>query len=192
MAALDQLRDKWEAITPRERRMVVLLGVSTVIILIIYVALQIRDGLTRLDAKNARARRALVTLAATRAHAHAVDPDDPVKQIGADPIKLETYVFEAGKQANINLTEINKRSPMPRGKYVAHSVRIQQRGLTLAQVKDFLEAVETRSRIVVVSSLNLRRSYTDKEKVDLDCEIVTWARAEDAGAGSGSGAKKGG
>lgn len=190
MSAVDKFRDKWETITPRERRMVVVLGVSIVVIVILYVSLAIRDGLDALEERNAKARRALVTLTAMRAQAKHDNPDDPAKLIGAEPIGLETYVFEAGKKAGVTVPEVNKRTPVPRGKYTAHSVSVQLRSLTLSQAKDFLEAVENTSRIVIVSSLDLRRNFQDKEKLDLNCEIVTWAKVGEA-PDDGAAAKKG-
>ena len=191
MAALDQLRDKWEAITPRERRMVVLLGISTIAILIIYVALEIKDGLDALDAKNARARKALVTLAGMRAQSKTSTPDDPAKQIPTEPIKLETYIINAGSKANVTVPAVNTRSPSPRGNYVAHAATVELREITLTQAKDFLQAIEGESKIVVVSSLQLRRNFRDKEKLDLSVEIVTWSRVAAAGAGTGTGAGTG-
>ncbi|HVK71827.1 MAG TPA: hypothetical protein VM734_00850 [Kofleriaceae bacterium] len=191
MAALDKLRDKWEAITPRERRMVVLLGVSTVIILILYVAIQIKHGLDELEAKNAKARRALVLLAGHKAQARTSQPDDPAAKIGAEPIKLETYIYNAGAKAQVTVPGVNTRTPTSKGKFVAHSATVELRDITLTQAKDFLQAIEGDSKIVVVSSMHLRRNFRDKEKLDLNVEIVTWARAATAAAGGGSGSGKG-
>ena len=92
MAALDQIRDKWQAITPREQRMVLLLGVSFVLVMIIYVALEIRDGLGTLEAKNQKARRALAALTAYKSQAQSTGPsDDPVNLITDEGIKLEIF-----------------------------------------------------------------------------------------------------
>lgn len=190
MAALDQLRDKWEAISPRERRMVVLLGVSTVLVLIIYVALQIRDGLTALEAKNARARKALAALTAYKAQAqNTAAPDDPSKLITTQALKLESYIYRAGEKAQVTVPGVNTRTPSPKGSFVAHAATVEIREATLTQIKDFLEAIESESKVVVVSALQIRRNFRDKEKLDLNIEVVTWAKvaAEGEGAGSGSG-----
>ena len=62
MAALDQLRDKWDGITPRERMLVVLLGVSFVVCLLLYVAFGISDKLDAMESQNARMRKAQAVL----------------------------------------------------------------------------------------------------------------------------------
>ncbi len=196
MAALDKLRDRWEAITPRERRMVVLLGVSFVLVMIIYVSLEIREGLVALEAKNARSRKALTMLTAYKAQARNAQPDDPAKQIGTQPLKLESYIYRAGEKAKVTVLAVNARSPSTKGSFVAHAASVEVREVTLTQVKDFLEALESESKVVMVSALQLRRNFRDKEKLDLTIDVVTWSRVaaagEGAGAGSGSGNGTGG
>jgi hypothetical protein len=200
MAALDQVRDKWESITPRERRMVVVLGVSFVFIMIIYVALEIRDGLASLEAKNQKARRALAALTAYKAQAQSATPaDDPVKLIGATEVKLETYIYAAGEKAKVTVPEVKTRSPNPKGAYTAHAAGLELREISLTQAKDFLEAIESDSKVVKVSALQLRRNFRDKEKLDLSVEVVTWSKpdaekkdGEGGGSGSGSGTAKAG
>lgn len=197
MAALDSLRDKWESITPRERRMVLLLGVSFVLVMIIYVSLQIREGLQALEAKNAKSRVALQRLTSYKAQAKAVTGDDPAKLIGAEAVKLESYIYRAGEKAKVTVPGVNTRSPSPKGSFVAHAATVEIRELSIMQIKDFLEAIETDNKTVLVSSLQIRRNFRDKEKLDLNIEVVTWSKVaaaeEEGGEGAGTGtAKKGG
>jgi type II secretory pathway component PulM len=200
MAAFDKLRDKWQSISPREQRMVLLLGVSTVLILIIYVSLQIRDGLISLEAKNAKSRRALKALTDYKAQAHAVTADDPSKLIGPEPIKLETYLYRAAEKAHVTVPGVNARGAQTsKGNFTPHAATVEIRELSITQIKDFLEAIETESKIVVVSSLQIRRNFRDKEKLDLNIEVTTWSKAASAegegdgkGSGSSSGTAKGG
>lgn len=201
MAALDKLRDKWQSISPREQRMVVLLGVSTVLILIIYVSLQIRDGLIALEAKNTKSRNALKTLTNYKSQAHTTaSADDPSKLIGPEAVKLETYIYRAAEKAKVTLPGVNTRgTSSPKGAFTAHGATVEVRELSITQIKDFLEAIETESKIVQVSSLQIRRNFRDKEKLDLNIEVVTWSKTAESGEGDGKGsgsgsgtAKKGG
>jgi len=192
MAALDKLRDKWESITPRERRLVVLLGVSFVVVMVLYVALEISDGLDALEHKNARARKALLNLAHYRARTVTSTPDDPTKLIGAQAVKLESYIYRAGEKAEVTVPGVNTRSPTPRGKFTAHAATVEIRDLTLTQITAFLEALESESRVVVVSSLQIRRNFRDKEKLDLNIEVVTWSKAAQPAEGEGDEAGKAG
>jgi len=199
MAALDKLRDKWESISPRERVMVVLLGASTVVVLVLYVALAIHDRLDALEAKNAEARKALQRLTAYRAAPKAAVGNDPTALIPAEPVKLESYIYKAGSTAQVTVPGVTPRTPVSRDGYTVHAASIEIRDLTITQVKDFLQALETDSPVVVVTSLTIRRNFRDQEKMDLSAEISTYSKAaaaaEGAGSGSGSGsgsAKAGG
>lgn len=199
MAAFDSLRDKWESITPRERRMVLLLGVSFVLVMIIYVSLQIRDGLKTLETKNNRSRTALERLTSYKAQAKAVRGDDPAKLIKAEAVKLESYIYRAGEKAQVTVPGVNTRSPTTKGSFVAHAATVEIRELSITQIKDFLEAIETENKTVLVSALQVRRNFRDKEKLDLNIEVVTWSKvaaaAEEGGDGKGTGtgtAKTGG
>lgn len=200
MAALDKVRDKWQAISPREQRMVVLLGVSFVLVMIIYVSLQIRDGLNRLEMKNAKSRKALHTLTSYKAQARStVTGDDPSKLIGPEAVKLESYIYRAGEKAKVTVPGVNTRGPSPKGSFIAHAATVEIRELNITQIKDFLEAIETENKIVLVSSVQIRRNFRDKEKLDLNLEVVTWSKVaseggdeKGSGSGSASGTAKGG
>ncbi|MEZ4368313.1 MAG: hypothetical protein R2939_18850 [Kofleriaceae bacterium] len=61
MASLtESLRDRWDGISPRERRLVVTLLVALPLTLLIYLGMQISDGLDAIEARNARTRKAIL------------------------------------------------------------------------------------------------------------------------------------
>lgn len=192
MAALDRLRDKWDTITPRERRMVVLLGVSTVVILVLYVALDIRDRMVALEKKNDKSRRALVALTGLRARPAVVDPNLPA--IPSEPVRLESYLYTAASKAGVTLGGVNTRGTSSRGSYTVHGAAVELRDVSLQQASDFLEAIENENRVVAVTGLQLRRNFRDKAKLELSIEVSTYSKAaatdDKAGGGSGSGSAK--
>ena len=125
--------------------------------------------------------------------------DDPAKLIGPEAVKLETYIFDAAGKANVTVPGVNGRGPSPKGSFVAHAATVEVRELNITQIKDFLEAIETGNKIVQVSSLQIRRNFRDKEKLDLNVEVVTWSKVasessdeKGSGSGSGTGTAKGG
>jgi hypothetical protein len=192
MAAVDSLRDKWESISPRERRLVVLLGVSAIVVAVLYIALAIKDRLDALEVKNTSARSALHKLTAYRATARTITvAGDPSAGITAEAVKLDTYIYNAGKTAKVVVPGVNPRTPIAKGKYTVYSASVDIRDLSLVQVKDFLQALETDSRVVVTTSLRLTRNFRDQEKMDLSAEISTYAKGAEPAAGSGSGSGSG-
>lgn len=193
MAALDSLRNKWESITPRERRMVMLLGASVVVMLVLYVSLAIRDGMVRLEKKNARARKALATLTSLKAQPIAAGGQT---DIPAESVPLVSYLFTAAGKAGVTLGAVPTKDPLTRGSYTVHGAGLELRDLTLQQAMDFLEAIENESKVVVVTGLQIRRNFRDKAKVEMSVDVSAYSKAApaaaDAGGGSGKGSAKAG
>jgi type II secretory pathway component PulM len=176
-AFVDTVRDRWEGISPRERKLVVLLGVSAVVIVLLFMATSIRDRQSTREANNAKMRRALAVLADLRARGEVARADDSAPKIGADPVKLESYLTRAAEKVGITIPSYNPRPPVTKNGFVTHAGQIELRDLTITQVKSLLEAIESDSKVVVVTTLNLTRNFRDKEKLDLKMEIATYSTA---------------
>lgn len=189
MAAIDTIRDKWDSITPRERRMVVLLGASAVVVLIAWLTLGIRDRLDAMETHNDQMRKALNVLADYRIRGRAT-PASNGPEIGKDPVKLESYLDKAAQKVGIKVPAYKPRTPAPKNGFLAHTVELNVNGLTIAQVKDFLEAIEGDNRLVAVTALTMKRNFSDKTQLDLKLEVTTYsnpALAPAAGTGTGTG-----
>lgn len=195
MAALDQLRDKWDGITPRERMLVVLLGISAVVTLILWLAFSIGDRLDAMETHNQKMRRALKILQDYRVQGRSTQSaSSPAANIGTDPVKLESYLDKAAEKVGVKVPSYKPRSPVtkPSG-FVAHAVDLQVNGLTIQQVKDFLEAIENDNKLVSVTSLSIKKSFSNPENLDVKLEVTTYSKpaaapAAGAGAGTGTGA----
>lgn len=195
MAALDTIRDKWDSITPRERRLVVLLGVSAVVVLIAYLTLGIRDKLDEMEAENARMRKALDVLADYRIRGR-VEPTDTSAQVGRDPVKLESYLDQKAQKVGIKVPAYKPRTPAPKNGFLVHTIELNVTALSITQVKDFLEAIEGDNKLVAVTSLTLKRNFSDKTLLDLKMEVSTYSKPDAApapgtGTGTGTGAAPG-
>jgi hypothetical protein len=182
---LDKLRDRWEHMTARERTLVGALGATFVILVLSWVAFTIRDGLTAIDAKNKETRKALAALAEYRV-AKARGDDAPEVVIGDEAVRLESYLSSIASGVGINIPGYNPRSPVTRNGYTEISTRIEIRGLTIYELKDFLERIESRSRVVVISQMQVKRHFREKDKVDVDLIVTTWEKAKDESAEGGS------
>jgi Type II secretion system (T2SS), protein M len=182
---VDKLRDKWEAITPRERRLVVVSGLAAVVITALWLGISIRDGLHKIERRNSRMERALDALQDVRVHG-AKKTDDLVATIGTEPVKLETYLSKQAEQVKITPPSFNPRTPVQKNGFTIYSVSTELRDLSIQQVKDYLEAIETGNKLVQVTSLTVNRNFRDKEKLDIKLEISTYAKIAEQPAGSGS------
>ena len=192
MAFVDTLREKWDGITPRERRIVVIGGGAAVLTIILWLGMSIRDGLTTIEKRNARMQKALDALVDVRAHGiKKPDADDVVATMGTEPLALETYLSKAADQVKITVPSYNPRTPVEKNGFVTKTTQIELRDLTIEQVKDFLEQIETGNKLVQVTSLTVNRNFRDKDKLDAKLEVSTYAKVPPQAAGSGSGSGSG-
>ncbi len=196
MSASDRARDFWDRISPRERKLVILLAVCVPIVLAVFLGFQIKDGLGNIEARNAKMRRALVVLTDLRARGPIQPEDDVVATMGVEPLSLDTYLRNAATKAGFPIkSSITPRNPVTRNGFVTNSVQLNLDDLELEKLKAFLQEVETASKVVVVTSLDVKRDFKDKKLVDARLEVTTYSKEKPAGeaekSGEGSAEKKG-
>jgi type II secretory pathway component PulM len=194
MSVSDSARDFWDRISPRERRLVVVLGVCAPIIIAIWLGLSIRDGLVDMETRNERTRKALRALDGMRADGVPQQKgDDVVSMMGTEALSLPTYLDTAAKAAGFTLKTTSPHPSQTRNGFVTNSVSVTLEDLSIEQLKTFLSTVETNSKVVMVTHIDLRRDFRDKAKLDVNLEVSTYSKeppAKGEGSGAGSAAVK--
>jgi type II secretory pathway component PulM len=196
----ERASDFWARISPRERVLVLLAGVAVPLTLTIWLGLAIRDGLDAKAAHNEKMRKALVTLADLKARGSMQPVDDPTKDMGVEPLSLDTYLSKAAGKAGFQLKSTQPRTPVTKNGFVTTSVSLSLSDLTIDQLEKFLQEVETASKFVAVTHLDIRRrDYKGHDKLDAQLEVSTYSKEpppKGEGGGSagsaGSADKKGG
>jgi type II secretory pathway component PulM len=191
-AVTERARDFWDRISPRERGLVVLAAVAAPLTIAIWLGLSIGDGLSDIEARNDKMRTALGTLAELKARGPQHPVDDVVSGMPVEPLSLETYLTNAATTAGFVLKGTTPRNPVPRNGFVTSSVSLNVSDLTLDQLKKFLQEIETKSKYVAVTRLDItRRDYKGKDKLDAAMDVATYAREQvkkpDAAGSAGSG-----
>ena len=199
MALADSARDFWDRISPRERKLVVLLAIATPIILALWLGSSIKDGLARREDQNEKMRRALAIIADLKSRGPVTSPqDDPLKDIGPEPLSLDTYLDNAAKKAGFPIKGTTPHTPVTRNGFVTTSVSFNVDDLEIDKLKTFLQEVETASKAVAITSLETARDRRDKTKIDVKLIVSTYSREKTeapAGAAPAAGSaapKKGG
>ncbi len=192
----DKARDFWDRISPRERRLVMLLGVALPITLAIWLGLSIRDGLVAMEGRNDKTRKALNVLTDLRARGETGGPkaDDAVATMGTEPLSLPTYLDNAAKKAQFTLKSTTPQPAVTRNGFVTNSVSCSLDDLTIEQLKTFLMEVEMGSKVVAVTHIDLRRDFRNKDRLDVNLEISTYSKeppVKPEGEAEGSDEKKG-
>lgn len=197
-AVSERARDFWDRISPRERGLVMIGAVVAPLTLVIWLGMAIGDGLSNMQARNDKMRKALVVIADLKQRGPRQPVDDLVSGMPVEPLPLETYLSNAATTAGFVLKGTTPRNPVARNGFTTASVSLSVSDLTIEQLKKFLQEVETKSKYVAVTRMEItRRDYKGKDKLDASMEVSTYAREpakkSDAGsgAGAGSGSEKG-
>jgi type II secretory pathway component PulM len=194
-AISERARDFWDRISPRERGLVMIAAIAAPVIIVIWLGLAIGDGLANMEARNERTRKALTVVADLKLRGPRQPADDLVAGMPVEPLALETYLTNAATTAGFQLKGTTPRNPITRNGFVTNSVTLNVNDLTLEQLKRFLQEIETKSRYVAVTHLDItRREYKGKDKIDASLEVSTYAREslKKPEGGDGSGEKRGG
>ncbi len=181
--AFDGLRDRWERMAPRERKLVLLLGITFVVCIVGWVGLTVSSGLRAIESRNRTARNALSALEAYRASGPGQSAREAVV-IPPQPIELSTFVDEIVREIKAQSPAYPSPKVVEHGTFVESSMRVTLKDLTIYQVKDLLERIESKSSVVVVRELKVKKSFRDREKLDVDLSISTFHEpgAKTAGA----------
>ncbi len=197
-AISERARDFWDRISPRERRLVVFAAIAAPLTIAVWLGLAIHDGLDNMAAQNEKTRKALAVLDDLKARGPQSQPsDDLVSGIPLEALSLETYINNAAKAAGFELKgSINPMPGITRNGFVTTSVSAQVSDITLDQLTKFLHELETKSKYVMVTHLDIsRRDYKGKDKLEASIHVSTYSREHekkpDAGSDAGSD-KKGG
>jgi len=194
-AVSERARDFWDRISPRERALVLLIAVVAPVTLVIWLGLAIGDGLSNMEARNDKMRKALNVLADLKARGPLQPADDTITNMPVEPLSLDTYLTNAAQTAGFVLKGTTPRTPLPRNGFTTNSVSLPVSDVTLDQLQKFLQAIETKSKYVAVTRLEItRKEYKGKDKLDASLEVSTYSKdapkqPEGSGSGSGSAAK---
>lgn len=195
-AVSERARDFWDRISPRERGLVMIAAVVAPLTLVIWLGLAIGDGLTGMQTRNDKMRKALAVLADLKARGPRNQPaDDLVSGMPVEPLSLETYLSNAATTAGFVLKGTTPRNPATRNGFVTNSVSLNANDLTIEQLKKFLQEIETKSKYVAITRMDItRKEYKGKDKLDVAMEVSTYAKeqAKKPDAGSGAVFEKGG
>jgi type II secretory pathway component PulM len=190
-SATERARDFWDRISPRERGLVVLAAIAVPLTIVIWLGFAIGDGLANMEARNDRMRKALTVIADLKARGPVQPADDLVAGMPVEPLALETYLTNAANTAGFVLKGTTPRNPVIRNGFQTNSVSLNVSDLTLEQLKKFLQEVESKSKYVAVTHLDItRREYKGKDKLDASLEVSTYSREQpkktEGGADAGS------
>jgi Tfp pilus assembly protein PilO len=98
-------------------------------------------------------------------------------RIGTEPPQLAADLEAAAREVGIAIPENQPRPAVPAGKrYLEHSVDVTLRQVDLLSLSKFLQRLETGRRVIVVSRMNLKRTFAEGDKLNVSLTATTWER----------------
>jgi type II secretory pathway component PulM len=187
--AFEALRDRWENMAPREKRLVLALGVAVVASVFGFIGLQIRSGLNDLDSKNSQTRYALRLIDEHQEEVYAKRDatDNPEHRIPDSAQPLATYLDGIATQVGVTIPESSERPAVTRGKYHELSIDVKLHGVSLDQLAKFLKLVETNGQAVVTQRLYVKPYISAHDKLDVELTIAAYEKAKPGSEGKGKG-----
>jgi hypothetical protein len=178
--AFEALKDRWENMAPREKRLLGLLGALLVGAVFLIIGWQIRSGLSDLESKNAKTRDALrlITEHQDEIYAKRNSTDNPEQRIPDTAQPLATYLDGIATQVGVTIPEQSERPVVKRGKFDELSIDIKLRGVSLDQLSKFLRLVETSGQAVVTSRLYIKPYISAHEKLDVELTIAAFEKSK--------------
>jgi type II secretory pathway component PulM len=191
---------EWNRMSARERRLISILAGAFAGCAVLLVAYLVFDSMQTMSQGNQDMRDALDAIAKhsdefrdakAKAAAQAL-------RIGTEPPQLAADLEAAAKEAGIQIPETADRPDSAAGKrYIEHSLDVKLRKVDLKSLATFLSKVETGRSLVLITRLQIRRSFGgDGTSVDVDLTATTYERIKDgskkpplkgAAAGKGKG-----
>jgi type II secretory pathway component PulM len=174
---------EWNRMSARERRLISMLGGAFVACAVLLVGYLVFDSMQTMSQDNQDMRDALDAIAKhstefrdakARAAAQAL-------RIGTEPPQLAADLEAAAKEAGIQIPETADRPDASAGKrYIEHSLDVKLRKVDLKSLANFLSKVETGRSLVLITRLQIRRSFGgDGTSVDVDLTATTYERIKD-------------
>jgi Tfp pilus assembly protein PilO len=185
---------EWNRMAARERKLISILAGAVVMLAVLLAGYLIIDSLQEISASNDDTREALSAIAKrsdvyrdAKARMKALEA-----RIGVEPPQLAADLEAAGKVAGIQIPETADRPPSPAGKrYLEHSLDVKLRKVGLKELATFLNKVETNPRLIVVTRLQIRRSFGEGDKLDVEMTATAYERLKENRPKKSSGKGKG-
>ena len=100
--------------------------------------------------------------------------------IGVEPPQLAADLEAAGKEAGVEIPETVDRPPSPAGKrYLEHSLDVKLRKVGLKELATFLSKVETNPRLIAITRLQIRHSFGEGDKLDVEATATAYERLKE-------------
>ena len=174
---------EWERMAARERRLIAALSIAVVVVGSALGVFLVYTSISDLEEGNADIREALKAIAKHRdeyldAKARAQAQET---RLGTEPPQLVADIEAAAREETVAISESNERPP------IAVAKRWTQHDVDLKVLTQFLKRVETGTRPIFFTRVNIKRRFSDNDKLDAELTATASERIKE---GAVTGKKK--
>ena len=173
---VERIQQRWERITPRERMLIVVSGVVAVVIVLLMISFSVGDRLAELEENTTSKREALAALRDHQLNA-SQDTGAPNVTIPEEAIKLRGYINRVATRVGVKIPSYDTKPKAKRGEFVEVATGIKLQDLTVQQLQGLLSGIEKDPK-VVVQTLQIRRSFRNKETMNVELVVATYEQAK--------------
>lgn len=177
-------------LAPRERRLLSILGVVSVVLLLLLVPLGVSALVRGKRVQNAELRNAILRVQAGRAQVaqRKAKRDAVVARYAKTAPKLGGFLEQLAKEQAIEVPEMQDKQELPIGKrYTERTTQLRLRKVGGFPLMKFLEKIEQSGFPVAITRLNVRKRGGDHDSYDIELGVSAYDRKELAPAPTTSG-----
>lgn len=190
-AGLSAMTGALAGLSPRERRLLLALGVVTLIFAFFLMSWWSSRRLSALEQDRADTLEALRLIQRQRPviAQRAARREALLARYRQRPPPLTTYVEAKAGEAHVQVAEAQDRPPTNVGRrFVERSVQIRLRAVSLVDLADFMDRLEQAPFPVAITQVRVRRRFGERDRYDVDDMVIsTWEQAPETPRGGNTG-----
>lgn len=185
------LRERFEKLEPRERRLLTILGsilgLALILALPIYVVKSVSDK--RAENEQLRALVDSIYEARTSIGERKAKHDALLARYGKPAPALAGFIEEASRANNLSAAESQDRPDAPHGKrYTERMTVVKMHKVGMLALAKMLEKIEQSGFAVVISKLNIKPRAGEADSYEVELGVSAFDRKPDAPAPASSAA----
>lgn len=191
-ATLSAVRGALAGLSPREKRLLIILAVVFGALTFIGMSWWSSSQLDAIERDCADTKEALRTIQRMRPRiaARTARRDQMLMRYHTRAPALTSFVEEQARAAHVQVAESQDRPPTPAGRrFTERAVSIRLRAVGIDALADFMDRIENAEFPVAITSVRIRRRFGEANRYDVDDMVIaTWdqnpAASRDANSNS--------
>lgn len=173
------LRDRFDNLAERERRLLFVFFGLLGFMLLVFVPILVRMGVSDMAAENERLKTVIDEITSERAVLAKRQAQMGVleNRYGSQAPALAGWLAQLADDVGVDIPETQDRSTVPRGKtFKERSTHIRLSKVGMYQLSNFMERVSASSYPVIISRIDIKKRGGKADEYDAEMDITAFDR----------------